>query len=123
MEFNDKWHYRSVIGKMNYLEKSTRPDIAYAVHHCARSSSKPKSEHRKAVKQIGRYLLATKNKGIEALPTKDSLETYADANFAGNWNYEIALEHRNTARSRTGYLIKYAGVPITWASRKDGNIT
>ena len=28
------WKYRSVIGKLNYLEKSTRPDLAYAVHQC-----------------------------------------------------------------------------------------
>jgi hypothetical protein len=103
LDFDDKWHYCSVIGKMNYFEKSTRSDIAYAMHQCARFSSKPKYLHGKAVKQIGRYLLATKNKCIDALPMQESLETYADANFGGNWNYEIALEDRNTARSRTGY--------------------
>jgi hypothetical protein len=35
---NDDFHYRSVIGKANFLEKSTRPDIAVAVHQCARFS-------------------------------------------------------------------------------------
>ena len=30
--FDNNFHYRSVIGKLNYLEKSTRPDISYAVH-------------------------------------------------------------------------------------------
>jgi hypothetical protein len=29
---DEKWKYRSIIGKLNFLEKSTRPDIAYAVH-------------------------------------------------------------------------------------------
>ena len=43
------WNYRSVIGKLNFLEKSTRPDIAYAVHQCARFSSNPKKSHTKAV--------------------------------------------------------------------------
>jgi hypothetical protein len=62
--FNEVWHYRSIIGKLNYLEKSTRPDIAYAVHQCARFSSDPKYEHGKAVKPIGRYRLETKTKGI-----------------------------------------------------------
>ena len=28
------WEYRSVIGKMNYLEKSTRPETANTVHQC-----------------------------------------------------------------------------------------
>jgi hypothetical protein len=27
-----KFHYRSVVGKLNFLEKGTRPDIAYATH-------------------------------------------------------------------------------------------
>jgi hypothetical protein len=62
-EFNEPWHYRSIIGKLNFLEKSTRPDIAYAVHQCARFLSNPRYEHGKAIKQICRYLLATKNKG------------------------------------------------------------
>ena len=36
------FQYRSVIGKLNYLEKSTRPDIVYAVHQCTRFSSNPR---------------------------------------------------------------------------------
>jgi Reverse transcriptase (RNA-dependent DNA polymerase) len=82
-DFNESWHYRSVSGKLNYLEKSTRPDIAYAVHQCARFASNPKFEHGKAVKHIGQYLLGTKDKGIECKPTKESVESYADADFAG----------------------------------------
>jgi hypothetical protein len=42
-EFDGHFHYRKVIGKLNYLEKSTRPDIAYAVHQCARFSAEPKN--------------------------------------------------------------------------------
>jgi hypothetical protein len=34
--FNEQRDYRSIIGKLNFLEKSTRPEIAYAVHQCAR---------------------------------------------------------------------------------------
>jgi hypothetical protein len=34
---NNKFNYRQVIGKMLYLEKSTRPDISCAVHQCARN--------------------------------------------------------------------------------------
>jgi Reverse transcriptase (RNA-dependent DNA polymerase) len=32
----EDWHYRSIIGKLNFLAQSTRPDISYAVHQCAR---------------------------------------------------------------------------------------
>jgi hypothetical protein len=39
--FDNSFHYRSIIGKLNYLEKSTRPDISHAVHQCVRFSSCP----------------------------------------------------------------------------------
>jgi hypothetical protein len=53
---NDEFHYRSVIGKATFLEKSTRPDIAVAVHQCARFSSDPKQSHADAVRYFARYL-------------------------------------------------------------------
>jgi len=53
-EFDGHFHYRSVIGKLNYLEKCSRPDIAYATHQCARFSSDPRKEHGEAVNWLGR---------------------------------------------------------------------
>ena len=55
--FDESFHYRGVIGKLNFLEKSTRPEIACAVHQCARFAANPKRSHAEAVKRIGRYLL------------------------------------------------------------------
>jgi hypothetical protein len=49
--FDEDLDYKSVIGKLNFLEKSTRPEIAYAVHQCARFSSNPKKSHANAVKK------------------------------------------------------------------------
>ena len=40
--FNNDFHYRRVISKLNVLEKSTRPDISYVVHQCARFCEPPK---------------------------------------------------------------------------------
>ena len=36
---------RSVIGMLNYLDKGSRSDIAYATHQCARFVDNPKVEH------------------------------------------------------------------------------
>jgi hypothetical protein len=36
--FDEEWHYCSIIGKMNFLEKSTRLELAYSVHHIAQDS-------------------------------------------------------------------------------------
>ena len=43
--FNNDFHYRRVIGKLNFLEKSTRPDISYAVHQSARFCEHLKQSH------------------------------------------------------------------------------
>ena len=68
-DFDEHWEYRSVIGKLNFLEKSTRPDIAYAVHQCARFAANPKKSHALAVQHIARYLVETKDKGIILRPS------------------------------------------------------
>ena len=116
--FREDWHYRSIIGKLNFLEKSTRPDLAYAVHQCARFSANPKASHAQAVKQIGRYLLANRDKGIILKPDASmALEDWVDADFCGNWNREYAMEDPTSARSRSGYVIRYCGCPITWRSK------
>ena len=49
------WKYRSAIGMLNYLQGSTRPDIAMAVHQCARFSRDPRLQHERAVMKIGKY--------------------------------------------------------------------
>jgi hypothetical protein len=118
------WSYRSAIGMLTYLSRNTRPDIEYAVHQCARFQINPKKAHENAVIRIGRYLLGTKDKGIEFTPDKsalDSLECYVDANFAGNYSKEHN-QNPNSCKSRTGCVIKYAGCPIHWFSRLQSEI-
>ena len=57
-----------MIGKINYLAVTTRPDIVFAVHQCAKYSVDPKQSHEEAVKRIGRYLKKTKDKGLVFTP-------------------------------------------------------
>ena len=113
----EAFKYRSVIGKLNFLEKSTRPDIAVAVHQCARYMEDPKIEHATAVKRIGRYLKATRHGGMIYEPSDQSFDCFVDASFAGDWNPETANEDRSTARSRSGRIVMYAGCPLVWSSK------
>jgi hypothetical protein len=99
---DEKWKYRSLIGKLNFLEKSTRPDIAYSVHQCARFTANPKLSHAEAVKNIVRYLKGTRTMGIILNPKEQVLECYADASFGGDWNRSTAAHDASTAKSRTG---------------------
>lgn len=115
--FDNSFNYRSVIGKLHYLVAGSRSEIAYAVHQCARFSQDPKMEHAKAVKHIGRYLKGTKTEGMILEPdASKSLEVYVDADFAGNWDAQLAGKDRSTARSRHGFYITYGGIPIAWKS-------
>ena len=63
-DHDKSFHYRSVIGKLNYLEKATRPDISFATHQCARFVADHKKSHARAVRWLGHYLLHSKRKDI-----------------------------------------------------------
>jgi hypothetical protein len=112
------FHYRAVVGKLNFLGKGSRPEIVYSVHQCARFSESPKYYHVEAVVYIYRYLLLHREQGI-ILDSQDGTffeVYYADANFCGNWNRSTTMNDVSTGKSRTGYIIYFAGYPITWAS-------
>ena len=113
-----EFYYRSVIGKLNFLEKSTQPDISVSMHQCACFFERPKRGHAEAVKRIGRYLLATKDKGLLIRPNElKYFECWVDADFSGNWRPQDAHNDLMTSKSRLGWIIRFAGAPITWASK------
>ena len=117
-EFDYNFDYRSVVGKLNFLEKSTRPDIAYAVHQCARFASNPRKSHGDAIIHLAKYLRNTREKGLILSPSaKHGLEVYADADFSGSWIKHEAQDDPDTAKSRSGYAIKYAECLLTWKSK------
>ena len=115
--FDRSFHYRSVIGKLNYLEKGTRSNISYITHQCARFSESPKNSHAKALRWLARYLKGTKEKGLILNPDKTKgIELFVDADFAGNWD-KADSANPDTARSRHGYIVKFMGCPIVWKSQ------
>ena len=102
---------------LNYLQASTRPDIAMAVHQCARFSADPKITHERAVMRIGKYLLGTKERGIKFTPdTSKGVECHVDADFAGSWD-KADFGNPENVLSRTGYIISIYGCPVTWTSK------
>ena len=118
-----QWHYRSLIGMLNYLEKTSRPEIAYAVHQCARFCENPKLSHERAVHRIVRYLTTTKDKGLIFKPDKSKgIVCHVDADFAGNWNLAEG-DNPASVLSRTGFIITYANCPLIWASRLQSEIS
>ena len=41
LEFTEQWSYSSVVGMLLYLAANSHPEIAYAVHQCARFTHNP----------------------------------------------------------------------------------
>ena len=106
------------MGKLNYLEKTSRPDIAYAVHQCARYSTNPRRLHTQVVIYLAKYLKGTRNDGIVLDPQREEgVVVFADADWSGNWNIQEAEDDEATAKSRTGFVVMFARCIILFASK------
>lgn len=57
-----------MLRQLNFLEKSTRPEIAHAVQQCARLAANTQSSHKQAMFRIGRYLIKTRERGMMMKP-------------------------------------------------------
>jgi hypothetical protein len=114
---NEVFSYPSIVGMLLYLSSNTRPDIAFAVSQVARFTHNPKESHATALKVIVRYLKGTHDKGLIFNPSSAlELGSHCDADFAGLFGHEPSSE-TNSARSRSGYVVKLAGCPLLWRSR------
>ena len=84
--FAGDFNYNSVIGIIMYLSNNTRPDIASTINQCAKHTHQLTELHARHLKLIGRYLLATHDKGMILQPMQDMalmMDCYVDADFAG----------------------------------------
>ena len=126
-EFGDPAHgdfnYASVIGMLWYLYGHSRPDIGFSVSQAARFAWNPKRSHELALIQIGRYLKATRDKGLTLDPIDVDhfkMDVYVDSDFMGLYGKEARSDPTNV-KSRTGYVICLNDCPIIWTSKlQDG---
>ncbi len=105
------------------MAQMSHPDIMYATHQIANYSSYPKLPHGKAIIHLVRYLVRSRDVGIRFSPNSSKgFECYCDADFASNWNRSNAAYDPSTAKSRSGWIIFYAGCPIIWASKLQSHV-
>jgi hypothetical protein len=98
--FDKQFNYRCMVGKLNFLEKSTQLDIAYATHQVARFCEDPHTIHGKAIEHLVKYLWDTSDQGIIMRPSPEkSFDVYADADFVRNWHKMTASNDPGTAKS------------------------
>jgi hypothetical protein len=108
-----KARYGSAIGALMYLMTGTRPDIAFALATLSRFLARPQSHHQAALQRVLRYLKGTQT--LRITYRKGNLIGYTDADFGGSVVTEGAY-------STSGYVFKLAGGPISWSSKKQGEI-
>ena len=91
-----------------YLASNSRPDIAFAVHQCARFSHCVRASHEKSILRFCKYLKGTRENGLIMRPNRKlKVECFVDAGFAGLCAAENP-EDPISVKSRTGYLIKFS---------------
>lgn len=74
--------YQSLIGCLQWLSNSTRPDISHAVSQLSRFNAKWSVHHWMMAKHVLRYLKGTSSLGITFGGTKSPLQVYSDADFS-----------------------------------------
>ena len=106
------------MGMMLYLAGSTRPNIAYDVHQCARLSHIPKRSHEIGVKHIAWYMKGTHTKCSIMNPDTENMgiDIYIYANFSGLYSTEDKM-HLVSAKNRSGMLLTFGKLPILWSSK------
>ena len=68
---------------MGYFSGTTRSDILFAVHKCAKYIIDPKQYHKESIKRIVSYLKKTKDNGLVfTADGSNGIECYANADFA-----------------------------------------
>ena len=87
-KLEDKKLYQSLLGVLNYICNSTRPDVAFAVNFLATKASAPTVADLRRAKRCLVYLRDTKDLQLrypQLLPEL-SLELYVDASYASGSN-------------------------------------
>ena len=114
----DNTTYRSLVGSLNYLALSTRPDLSQVAHALSSFLEVPKMEHWVAAKHVARYLKGTKDFNLtfrKATSVDDNLAGYSDSDWAGN------IDNR---KSTTGFCFNMCNNSgsISWASKVQNSI-
>jgi len=116
-EGNRSNSFARLLGELQFLTNSTRPDIAFAVNRLAAYTANPSLQHVTALKRILRYLAGTKNLGITYSKTANNPDNNIFHGFA-----DAAFANHDDHKSTSGYVFLAAGGAITWKSKKQTTI-
>lgn len=107
--------YRELIGCLTYAHCTTRPDICAATGYFARFQSRFDGQHYNHAKRILNYIKATIDLKLVFKRQENAqvLIGYSDSDWAGD---------KNDSKSTSGYVFKFFGNVVSWASRKQSTV-
>jgi hypothetical protein len=125
-ERNDlRLHYQSLVGSLNWLAHTTRPDIATVVSLLAQHQSEPSTGHMDYALHVVNYLASTKEMGIYFtsrhqpklesflhFPVPSSILSMSDALSTSRTDLPLFV-----SRSMSAYYIDLFG-PLHWISKR-----
>ena len=108
----DVSYYQRLIGKLNWLARGTRFDIAFTVQRLSQFAHKPGLKHLAAARIVLQYLFSTKYLGIQ-YNKEVTLIGYSDADYATHLS----------RKSTMGYLFLMGTGAVTWSSRLQRSVS
>jgi hypothetical protein len=108
--FPNVTQYRSIIGALFWIARTTRPDIMFTVSVLAQYQSAPTDVHYGATIHVIRYLAGTINLGITLRkPNTMKLNGWTDASHN---------DIQRGAYGTTGFIVAIGECPVAWSSQK-----
>jgi hypothetical protein len=108
-----KARYATAIGSLMYLMVGTRLDIAFALGTLSPFTPHRQSHHQVPLQRLLRYMKAMQTHRITY--RSGQLIGYMDADFGGSVVTKGAY-------STSGYMFQLAGAPVTWLSKRKGEV-
>ncbi len=109
----DKTTYLRVVGQLNYLAYTSRPDISFQASSLGTFASDPSVDHLSAAMRTLRYVATTPTLGItyhsKASTEYPEFSAFSDSDWGG-----CPVDRR----SISGNIIAFNGSPIDWSSSK-----
>lgn len=122
--------YQALVGSLNYLATTTRPDIAWAVGRLSLYLQEPEDLHWRAAKSLLRYLCGTAEMGL-VYNGRDPVTGAVDTHYPGGSAPDGAILSvdadyagcSETRRSTTGWVFTLNGAAIHWASKRQPTVS
>ena len=113
-EISERITYQKIVGQLQYLGSTTRPDLTQAASALARYNSCPSKIHWNALRGTLKYLNGTRELTLQYRATEEKtnnqilITAFSDADYANN---------KETRRSRIRYAIMTMGALVAWQSK------